>query len=181
MASQRLTNDDRENIVKNILKPVEKELSQKIEDFSKNILEPFLIRETPDDIKVFRAKYKDLIPTREYFYFSDFSKREDRRYIHIPVSNFIPNFHNKEDVIDRIMSLKEGVKFVREVEQLKEKLKSLKGRTRCVLDNINTTKQLKDQFPEAYLILMNIPKEKIQDNSCDNIENLRAELSKYNK
>ena len=47
-----------------------------------------------------------------------------------------------------------------------------------VLENINTTKQLKDNFPEAYVILTETSKEDVKRNECDNIEKLRAELSK---
>lgn len=37
---------------------------------------------------------------------------------------------------------------------------------------------LKDNFPEAYAIFMKIPKEDVKGNECDDIEKLRAELSK---
>lgn len=44
-------------------------------------------------------------------------------------------------------------------------------------------KQLKDQFPEAYKIFLELNNE-VEDNSdnlCDSFENIRASLSKFNK
>lgn len=180
MASQRLTNDDRDRIVEGILKPIKKEISLKAEEFGKNVLDPILLRDTPEEIILFRVKYERLLSIKESFSFFDFFKdRSSYDFINIPVKNFIVNYHDKERFIEEILSLKEGVVFVKEINQLRTKKKSLKGRTKCVLENIRTTKQLKDQFPEAYLILMDVPKEMVKNNSCDDIENLRAELSKY--
>lgn len=62
--------------------------------------------------------------------------------------------------------------------ELDRKASNIKNRTKCALENINTTKQLKDNFPEAYAIFMKIPKEDVKGNECDDIEKLRAELSK---
>lgn len=38
--------------------------------------------------------------------------------------------------------------------------------------------KFKDNFPEAYNIFMGFPKENVKGNKCDDIEKLRAELSK---
>lgn len=61
-----------------------------------------------------------------------------------------------------------------------EKIKrEIRGKSSCVLDTINTYKQLQEQFPEAYKILIEkIDKEaKIIPNRCDSIEGLRVQLS----
>lgn len=68
--------------------------------------------------------------------------------------------------------------FVNKMIELDRKASNIKNRTKCALENINTTKQLKDNFPEAYAIFMKIPKEDVKGNECDDIEKLRAELSK---
>lgn len=62
--------------------------------------------------------------------------------------------------------------------ELDRKASNIKNRTKCALENINTTKKLKDNFPEAYVILTETSKEDVKRNECDNIEKLRAELSK---
>lgn len=71
-------------------------------------------------------------------------------------------------------SRKESEKFGKFADEYFKKILP----TKCALENINTTKQLKDNFPEAYAIFMKIPKEDVKGNKCDDIEKLRAELSK---
>lgn len=68
--------------------------------------------------------------------------------------------------------------FVNRMIELDRKASNIKNRTKCALENINTTKKLKDNFPEAYVILTETSKEDVKRNECDNIEKLRAELSK---
>lgn len=72
MASQRLTNDDRDRIVEGILKPIKKEISLKAEEFGKNVLDPILLRDTPEEIILFRVKYEKLLSIKESFSFFDF-------------------------------------------------------------------------------------------------------------
>lgn len=64
------------------------------------------------------------------------------------------------------------------ISEKDRKASNIKNRTKCALENINTTKKLKDNFPEAYVILTETSKEDVKRNECDNIEKLRAELSK---
>lgn len=55
------------------------------------------------------------------------------------------------------------------------------NRVACALDHINTEKQLQDNFPEAYGILMEIKDRQKEESKCDSIENTRAFLSSLNR
>lgn len=56
-----------------------------------------------------------------------------------------------------------------------------RNRVACALDHINTEKQLQDNFPEAYEILIEIKDKQKEESKCDSIENTRAFLSSLNK
>ena len=56
-----------------------------------------------------------------------------------------------------------------------------KNRVACALDYINTEKQLQDNFPEAYKILIEIKDKQKEENKCDSVENTRAFLSSLDK
>lgn len=54
--------------------------------------------------------------------------------------------------------------FVNRMIELDRKASNIKNRTKCALENINTTKKLKDNFPEAYVILTETSKEDVKRN-----------------
>lgn len=56
-----------------------------------------------------------------------------------------------------------------------------RNRVACALDHINTEKQLQDNFPEAYKILIEIRGKQKEENACDSVENTRAFLSSLDK
>jgi len=56
-----------------------------------------------------------------------------------------------------------------------------RNRVACALDHINTEKQLQDNFPEAYKILIEIKGKQKEGNKCDSVENTRAFLSSLDK
>lgn len=68
-------------------------------------------------------------------------------------------------------------KELTEMDAIRADKQRIKNQTICILEDINTTKQLKDQFPEGYAILMSCS----VTSACDDIEKLRAEWSKYMK
>lgn len=78
--------------------------------------------------------------------------------------------------------IKEFKIFVKKIISLNEEIKILENKITCSLQHINTTKQLKDQFPEAYDAFLKLDQEEEDlDNLCDSFENVRATLSKFNK
>jgi hypothetical protein len=67
------------------------------------------------------------------------------------------------------------------VQELKKLEKETGNRVTCALDHISTEKQLQDNFPEAYKILIENKDKQKEESECDSIENTRAFLSSLNK
>lgn len=78
--------------------------------------------------------------------------------------------------------------FEKDILEWSEKayeLKKLENETRnrvaCALNHIKTEKQLQDNFPEAYKILIEIKGKQKEENKCDSVENTRAFLLSLDK
>ncbi len=100
----------------------------------------------------------------------------------MPVNKWYSCYETKN--IKLLQENKEIQDFCKKLISLDKEIKSIKNKLSCLLDHINTTKQLKDQFPEAYKIFLKLNGEVEGDNSdnlCDSFENVRAALSKFNK
>lgn len=69
----------------------------------------------------------------------------------------------------------------RKCVSLKKLENETKNRVACALDHINTEKQLQDNFPEAYKILIEISGKQKEENKCDSVENTRAFLLSLDK
>lgn len=101
------------------------------------------------------------------------------RYRSIPLKGTGIPFLFEENYIKilRVRFEQEIVVWREEVIRLIKLVSETKNRTACALENINTEKQLKDNFPEAYKILMRGRDNVTTENKCDTIENTRAFLS----
>lgn len=101
------------------------------------------------------------------------------RYRSIPLKGTGIPFLFEENYIKilRVRFEQEIVVWREEVIRLIKLVSETKNRTACALENINTEKQLKDNFPEAYKILMQGKDSVTTENKCDTIENTRAFLS----
>ena len=101
------------------------------------------------------------------------------RYSSIPLKGTGIPFLFEENYIKilRVRFEQEIVVWREEVIRLIKLVSETKNRTACALENINTEKQLKDNFPEAYKILMRGRDNVTTENKCDTIENTRAFLS----
>lgn len=76
---------------------------------------------------------------------------------------------------------KDILEWSKKVCEFKKLENETKNRVACALDHINTEKQLQDNFPEAYKILIEIKGKQKEENKCDSVENTRAFLSSLNK
>lgn len=76
---------------------------------------------------------------------------------------------------------KDILEWSKKVCELKKLENETKNRVACALDHINTEKQLQDNFPEAYKILIEISGKQKEENKCDSVENTRAFLSFLDK
>lgn len=76
---------------------------------------------------------------------------------------------------------KDILEWSEKVQELKKLEKETGNRVTCALDHISTEKQLQDNFPEAYKILIENKDKQKEESECDSIENTRAFLSFLNK
>lgn len=178
MVSERLTISEKDRIAKSIIKPIIEQSKKEFEDFGK-FADEFFKKNLPKDVIEFMDKYPNAVKVRDCIYLSSLT-RERRIYnivSHVEVNYFVYSFITDTEFEELKNSIEAKI-FVNKMIELDRKASNIKNRTKCALENINTTKQLKDNFPEAYAIFMKIPKEDVKGNECDDIEKLRAELSK---
>lgn len=180
MASQKLTNSDRDFIVKNITNPIKEKIQKLLEEYGSLVVDVYLAGEIPDEVRKFCEKNPRIAKKQNYLeYISLFTERP-WIYLRIPVSEYFPCcFENEDQIYELLNKLPLTEEFKKNVESLLSKENQLENKTRCVLEHINTTKQLKDQFPEAYSILMDLSEKEIA--KCDSTESLQAELSQIMK
>lgn len=111
------------------------------------------------------------------------SKEDEESFIFgyrsIPLKGIGIPFLFEENYIKilRVRFEQERVVWRDEVIRLVKLVGETKNRTACALESINTEKQLKDNFPEAYKILIQGRNSIATENKCDTIENTRAFLS----
>lgn len=177
MASERLTISEKDRIAKSIIKPLIEQSKKEFEDFGK-FADEFFKKNLPKDVIEFMDKYPNAVKTKEYICLSSFIRERIYNIVsYVEVNYFVYSFITDTE-FDKLKSSTEAKLFVNRMIELDRKASNIKNQTKCALENINTTKQLKDNFPEAYAILTETSKEDVKRNECDNIEKLRAELSK---
>lgn len=180
MASQKLTNSDRDFIVKNITNPIKEKIQKLLEECGSLVVDVYLLGIIPDEVREFYKKYPRIVKKQSYLEYTSLFAKRSWIYLQIPVEEYFPGYFEDEDQIYKLLNnLPLTEEFKKNVESLLSKENQLKNKTRCVLEHINTTKQLKDQFPEAYSILMDLSEKEIT--KCDSTESLRAELSQIMK
>lgn len=177
MASERLTISEKDRIARSIITPIIEQSRKEFEKFGE-FVDEFFKKSLPKDVVEFINKYPGAVKNIDYIYFSDFTtERIHNITTFVKVTYYLcPFITNKE--FNELKNSTETKIFVQKMIELSKKASNIKNRTKCALEDINTTKQLKDNFPEAYNIFMGSPKENVKGNKCDDIEKLRAELSK---
>ena len=177
MASERLTINEKDRIARSIIKPIVEQSRKEFEDFGK-FVDEFFKKNLPKDVVEFMDKYPNVVQTRECIYLSNFTRERIYNIVsYVEINYFVYQLITNEK-FNELKNSTETKIFVQKMVELEKKASSIMNRTKCALEDINTTKQLKDNFPEAYNILMGFLKENVKGNKCDDIEKLRAELSK---
>lgn len=177
MASKRLTVSEKDRIAKSIINPIIEQSRKEFEDFGK-FVDEFFKKNLPKDVVEFIDKYPDAVQTRECIYLSNFTRERIYNIVNYVEVNYFVYSLITDAKYKELKNSTEVNLFVNRMIELDRKASNIKNRTKCALEDINTIKQLKDNFPEAYAIFMKIPKEDVKGNKCDDIEKLRAELSK---
>ena len=181
MKSVRLTNSIREQIIKNLMQTVRSKMESQLKKFGK-LCDSILMESIDKEILEMDEKYPKLLDKRTFVSFNRISTNVELIYQSVPVNKWYSCYETKN--IKLLQENKEIQDFYKKLISLDKEMKSIKNKLSCLLDHINTTKQLKDQFPEAYKIFLKLNNEVESDNSdnlCDSFENVRAALSKFNK
>lgn len=76
---------------------------------------------------------------------------------------------------------KDILEWSKKAYELKKLENETRNRVACALNHIKTEKQLQDNFPEAYKILIEIKGKQKEENKCDSVENTRAFLLSLDK
>lgn len=76
---------------------------------------------------------------------------------------------------------KDILEWSKKAYELKKLENETRNRVACALNHIKTEKQLQDNFPEAYKILIEIRGKQKEENACDSVENTRTFLSSLDK
>lgn len=180
MASRRLTNEDRRIVVEGLQEPLRKKISELKKSFVKEVVNPFFHENTPQEIRDFDKKYPKMLEKSNFVYFcfifneNLLRKNGISSHESLEVLSYYPNYF-EEITCRSIKDFPESQEFLEKYVKLLKQQKEVKGKATCILEKINTTKQLEEQFPEAYSILIGID---IKQSDCDNIESFRAQLSK---
>ena len=128
-------------------------------------------RLVPEDLLVIYNKYPESIKMIGCAYFEGLYINSKVPYVSMDSYGVIKS---NEKLKSKLLLLS------KEHAILKLKKKEFEGKIKCTLSKLKTYKKIKDNFPEAYKILIEeIDKESNQkEDLCTNVEELRAELTK---
>lgn len=180
MKSVKLTNSIRDAIIKDLMKFPYEKIEKSFKEIGE-LCDSILIETISKEILEIDKKYPMLIDKIDWIPFKSISTNEETViYRSIKVNNWYRCYNDKN--FELVKGNERIQDFCEKIISLNEELKILKNKISCSLYNLNTTKQLKDQFPEAYNVFLKLnQEEENSDNLCDSFENIRATLSKFNK
>ena len=212
VAYKKLSKAEREGIVramtKNVIEKEYKPMMNGVEDE----LTALFMKDIPEEVFEFEKKYPHLIDKGDVtLYGYDFLSKEDKEKYDIwsRWNHTYPCFHVK-DIYNKMIdgasihgfnlddTLVEYIK--KNAPEITEKIKAIiikrlnlqdwSDKLSCTLSGITTINKLKEEFPEAHTVYVDLygepgsPCKKVKDNKgnetsmCDNIEKLRAEYNK---
>lgn len=178
----KLTNKQRTIIINNLYEPYDKLLK-----LQKNKLIELIYKENqdaiPEDFKQCMEKYPNMIKSVNsvkieapeiYYTIASYEHTINKNlnfyyiFINKPYNIYTATLKDcvKEGSASYKLIIKETAKYLDKSSEYSK----IKSSIRCVLDNITSTTQLKNEFPEAYEAL------KKGDNKCDSVEKVRAKL-----
>lgn len=214
VAYKKLSKAEREGIVRAMTKNVIEKEYRPMMNGVEDELTALFMKDIPEEVFEFEKKYPHLIDKGDVtLYGYDFLSKEDKEKFDIwsRWNHTYPCFHVK-DIYNKMIdgasihgfhldlddTLVEYIK--KNAPEIAEKIKAItikrlnlqdwSDKLSCTLSGITTINKLKEEFPEAYTVYIDLygepgsPCKKVKDNKgnetsmCDNIEKLRAEYNK---
>lgn len=192
MPSVRLTNSDRNRVVRKLLEPMEGKI-RGVKDECVALVCEFLKENTPTDVWEMFERYPDVFANEDSTDFLLFYKKEDdpdlyngfrirSSYISLPDPICYHDYAGTGMYFsEAFMKSKQWKKFdkaARKFSSLERDRKQLKNMLECKLDEITTLAKLKAEFPEAYAAYWNGSS---VDDACTSTETVRAKLASLTK
>lgn len=182
MASERLTKDIRESIVKGLCEqsPYKKEFGEEVKNlledakpyieafFPKEVLEMFRDEDRRKYFKMDRVGFKYGDSWRDYFYFEEYFPSCNGEGLSILKE--VCDEETYDSFVDR----------VKKIQGLHKQQIAFRNKLNCTLEGFKTSGKLKSDFPEAYDVYYRIvygSNSPSTQNGCDQVESLRAILS----
>lgn len=212
VAYKKLSKAEREGIVRAMTKNVIEKEYRPMMNGVEDELTALFMKDIPEEVFEFEKKYPNLIDKGDVtLYGYDFLSKEDKEKFDIwsRWNHTYPCFHVK-DIYNKMIdgasihgfhlddTLVEYIK--KNAPEIAEKIKAItikrlnlqdwSDKLSYTLSGITTINKLKEEFPEAYTVYVDLygepgsPCKKVKDNKgnetsmCDNIEKLRAEYNK---
>lgn len=212
VAYKKLSKVEREGIVRAMTKNVIGKECKPMMNGVEDELTTLFMKDIPEEVFEFEKKYPHLIDKGDVILYGyDFLSKEDKEKYDVwsRWNHTYPCFHVK-DIYNKMIdgasihgfhlddTLVEYIK--KNAPEIAEKIKAItikrlnlqdwSDKLSCTLSGITTINKLKEEFPEAYTVYVDLygepgsPCKKVKDNKgnetsmCDNIEKLRAEYNK---
>lgn len=171
----KLLVSEREYIAKHIIDDATKVLSEKMKELQSYMMAK-LEKDLPKNIKEIKNLYPDVIK-EDYISYGRCQVLKDLSKYSLYLSIYYVPYKDLDfvQIFDTDFWIQDKKN---KIIELRKKITTIQNKTKCILEHINTHKQLKDQFPEAYNVLTGMTPE---ENQCDSTENLRAELNSFKK
>lgn len=168
MATTTLSNEKIDAIADKLVSGMNEELNSSMDRLSKELYD-LLKSKIPTDVLEMHKKYPQ--------YFRCF------RYVYLHRSIYFEKYLPGNDNLFDNLSEEEKALFNLKAEDYEKQRKEIniyKNRIICTLSKLRSVKRIKENFPEAYEIYCNLTDTPITTSLglCDDIEKLRAELSK---
>jgi hypothetical protein len=155
------------------IKNVKNRITQKATEFLKKFINSKVLNLWQDkNIKVYLKGFgsyaiRDFKDNFLFYSEIDLPKRDEK----FKEANL--NIKNQPELFDLIK------KDIEEYESLVKAKSVFRNKLQCVLGDLKTYNKIKNEFPEAYKVLIEkVDKEKINKDTCTSVEELRAELIK---
>ena len=183
MSSIKLTKQDRVRIVDSLIEKYKDEKVKSLIDKASEMATNIAWSYYPKDVKIFISKYKEYANVKDtkVNICEIVSNGTNYCYPSISVKNvsdgldFCTYSLNKKwkEIFNND---KDFMTICNNIYDLSKKANILKRKMECMMDKITTVNRLREEFPEGYKAYYDLIGVK-DDNMCDSIENLRAELN----
>lgn len=186
----KLTGTIRSQIVSELLEPIKNSFNKKSKELEE-LLQNYIDSVEPIDALNFYNKYPNSLLRKKTIYLHSFLNKGfefasysltlllEKGYFQGIYFNDSADFYLK---LSKIKEYDKVLSILNEMYEIDKNRVRLKNKLTCAIEKINTEKQLKDNFPEAYKAFLSLKKNE-EDNSlgnkCDEIENVRAELNSF--